>query len=273
MIHFIPQVLLQDREPISICLVGVGGTGSQLLPQLARIHTTLQALGKQGLRVTVYDGDTVSEANLARQLFSVGDIGANKAIIQVSRLNRFYGLNWRAVPEHLTDISQLETSHNFFITCVDTVKARKQTYQVMQSLATQHDVIPSQKAYYWLDTGNEEDYGQTILATLQHIEQPSSKYDTASILPSVLEMFPAMEDEEVEAPSCSLAQAISRQDLFINTAVAVHASQLLWQLLKVGYTTTQGGFINLKTGKTNPIPLQNPIKVETGELFSNERAA
>ncbi|MGB3588914.1 MAG: ThiF family adenylyltransferase, partial [Tunicatimonas sp.] len=96
MIHFLPKALVQDREPISVCLIGVGGTGSQLLPQLARIHTTLQALGKQGLQITVYDGDTVSEANLARQLFTTGDVGANKAVLQVSRLNRFYGISWQA---------------------------------------------------------------------------------------------------------------------------------------------------------------------------------
>lgn len=274
MIHFIPSVFLEDREPISVCLIGAGGTGSQVLPQLARIDTALRALGKQGLRVSVYDGDQVSEANLARQLFSPPDIGANKAIVQVSRLNRFYGFSYQAYPTHFTAATAPDTSYNIYLTCVDSVQARKDIYRIIKQRAKQDDEYnhrPSQYAYYWLDTGNMEDYGQVVLSTLRLIGQPESRYNTTGQLPSVLDMFPAMDDQAVSTPSCSLAAAIGQQDLFINTTVAVQAAALLWQMLRKGYLTQQGSFTNLQTGKTNPIPVrrhlvQRPICDSQGQV-------
>ena len=267
MIHFIPTELLEDREPIGVCLIGAGGTGSQLLPHLARIHTTLQALGKQGLHVMVYDGDTVSQANLARQLFCAPDVGANKAVLQVSRLNRFYGTNWQAVPDYFTEQTKPKRTYNFYVTCVDSVKTRREVYGLICAEAERHDQPRSLRAYYWLDTGNMEDFGQTVLSTLQAIKQPKSKYETQAELISVLDMFPDMQDDQQNTPSCSLAEAISRQDLFINSAVATHAGGLLWQFLKQGYTTSQGGFINLKTGKTNPIPVKKKTAGTSVPLF------
>lgn len=261
MIHFLENTLIQDRHPISIALIGAGGTGSQLLPHLARIHTTLVALGKQGLDVTVYDDDEVSHANLARQLFSEQDVGANKAIVQVSRLNRFYGLNWQAVPfqfnaETLDMFNQ--PSYNFYLTCVDSVKARKQIFACFQKQFPKLSISEShQIPYYWIDCGNMKDYGQVVMATLQKIKQPKSKYPTAEEMPNVFDLFPDMSDEDgADLPSCSLADAIEKQDLFINTEIASKAGRLLWAFLKESYIDSQGSYCNLSSGKTMPIPIK-----------------
>ena len=51
---------------------GGGGTGSQVLTNLARLDVTLRALGHPGLFVTLYDPDTVSYTHLdvyKRQLY------------------------------------------------------------------------------------------------------------------------------------------------------------------------------------------------------------
>ncbi|WKN46449.1 PRTRC system ThiF family protein [Tunicatimonas pelagia] len=255
MIHFLPQCLQENREPISVALIGAGGTGSQLLTHLARIHLSLQALGRQGLRVIVYDPDTVTEANIARQLFSFQDEGGNKAVTLVSRINRFFGSDWLAVPAkfHRGNAERC----NVYLTCVDSVKARKQCYSVMKKLVTNYE--SSHQSFYWLDTGNMRDFGQVVLSSLTKITQPDSQYETLSRLPNVLQLFPGMVEEADldNEPSCSLAEAIGKQDLFINTAIAMQAGQLLWQLLKEGYTTSQGSFVNLKTGKTNALPLRS----------------
>ena len=64
-----------------------GGTGSQVATNLARMDMALRALGHPGLHVTVFDPDTVSEANIGRQLFSESEIGLNKAVALVTRIN------------------------------------------------------------------------------------------------------------------------------------------------------------------------------------------
>src|SRR5580704_2115494 len=95
-VHFIDNYLINPTNPVSINLIGTGGTGSQMLSALARINQSLIALQHPGLCVKAFDDDKVSEANLGRQLFSQSEIGLNKAAVLVNRLNRFFGTNWKA---------------------------------------------------------------------------------------------------------------------------------------------------------------------------------
>ena len=60
-----PKALTLRR--VNLVLAGVGATGSWLLPELARLDRTLLHLGHpDGLHVVVWDGDTVTEANIGR---------------------------------------------------------------------------------------------------------------------------------------------------------------------------------------------------------------
>ena len=44
MIHYTDQYLINPRHPITVNLVGCGGTGSQVLTKLALLHSTLRKL-------------------------------------------------------------------------------------------------------------------------------------------------------------------------------------------------------------------------------------
>ena len=95
-IHYTDNYLLSPHHPVSVHVIGAGGTGSQVATNLARMDMALRALGHPGLHVTVFDPDTVSEANIGRQLFSESEIGLNKAVALVTRINRFFGSTWVA---------------------------------------------------------------------------------------------------------------------------------------------------------------------------------
>ena len=97
--HFSDSYLLDPRHPVTVNVIGAGGTGSQVVTSLARMDTALRKLGHPGLFVRVYDPDTVGESNIGRQLFSEADLGLNKAQCLVTRINRFFGNDWAAVPE------------------------------------------------------------------------------------------------------------------------------------------------------------------------------
>ena len=96
-IHYTDQYLLNPYHPVTVFVIGAGGTGSQVVTGLARMGMALQALGHPGLHVTVFDPDTVTEANIGRQLFSEAETGLNKAVALVTRINRFFGYAWEAV--------------------------------------------------------------------------------------------------------------------------------------------------------------------------------
>lgn len=54
-------------------------------------------------------------------------------------------------------------------------------------------------------------------------------------------------------PSCSLAEALEKQDLLINSSLANAGMQLLWRLFREGKTPYSGVIINLDSLTSNPI--------------------
>ena len=82
-IHYTDNYLLKPYHPVTVFIIGAGGTGSQVITNLARMDTALQASGHPGLHVTLFDPDTVTQANIGRQLFSETELGMNKATAAV----------------------------------------------------------------------------------------------------------------------------------------------------------------------------------------------
>lgn len=89
-------------------------------------------------------------------------------------------------------------------------------------------------------------------------------------LPCVTDLFPQIMDEnepEDDTPSCSLAESLEKQDLFINQSVSTFALQLLWQLFRNGGLDNHGAFINLASGMVTPLP----IDPETWKRFAPKK--
>lgn len=68
-IHFTDNYLLNPTNPITVNLIGAGGTGSKVLTALLEINESLIALGHAGLSVRLWDDDIITTANLGRQRF------------------------------------------------------------------------------------------------------------------------------------------------------------------------------------------------------------
>ncbi len=240
--HKLDRTILERGVPLQITVVGMGGNGSQMLTGLARMHLALQAVGHPGLQVTAYDPDIVTEANIGRQLFSPSDLGRFKSTVLIHRINTFFGLAWKA--ENILWRQSVSVTPHFLIGCVDTIAARR-------DLARSH-------YYYWLDLGNRDRTGQVVLGRHPRIE--AIQYD-ATRPQTFFELFPELNRgriKEDNTPSCSLAGALERQDLFINQSVVTWALHLLWNFLRNGQTAIHGYYINLESGKTVPIPIQPP---------------
>lgn len=253
-IHYAANYLLNPSHPVTVNLIGCGGTGSQVLTCLARINHSLMALGHPGIRVHAYDHDEVTSANIGRQLFSQSDIGLNKANILITRINRFFGTDWSAIPYLYGDRDH--STANICITCVDSIASRKKIAKVNRNQERVRRVdIEGQ--YYWLDFGNGRTTGQVILGTLQDIEQPKTEeYEVVKSLKVVTELFDLSKvNEKDSGPSCSLAEALRKQDLFINSTLAQLGCALLWKLISTGSIDYQGLYLNLDTMKVNPIKI------------------
>ncbi|GAB3910574.1 PRTRC system ThiF family protein [Mucilaginibacter boryungensis] len=257
-IHFTDNYLLHPYNPVTVNLIGAGGTGSQMLTALARMNHSLTALGHAGLQVTLYDDDKISEANLGRQLFAESEIGLYKSLALINRVNRFFGTNWKAITKKFCVKTLLKESNNgaanINISCVDTVAARYEIATVLKEHAYIKNV--GDKILYWMDCGNAQFTGQVILSTLVEIKQPDSKkFTPIATLPLVTDEFKLLLDNEVDnnEPSCSLAEALEKQDLYINSTIANLAGSLLWQLFREGMVENRGFFVNLKDFRVQPL--------------------
>lgn len=62
-------------------------------------------------------------------------------------------------------------------------------------------------------------------------------------------------EEKDSGPSCSLTEALERQDLYINSILAQVGCDILWRMFKEGRTLYRGAYINLDTLRVNPIPI------------------
>ncbi|MHB1678665.1 MAG: PRTRC system ThiF family protein [Sulfuriferula sp.] len=246
MIHNIKPDLLTRK--VQVVLVGAGGTGSHVLRRLANVHMAIVELGHPaGLDVSVYDPDTVSKTNVGRQAFYPSDVGLPKAAILVHRCNLLMQTKWEAHQEKLTSKSNLYSA-DVVIGCVDNRAGRKAILAATEA---------NRKATYYMDFGNREHDGQVILGQVMPESNEKSKNEMR--LPHAANLFPELVDESLddkdETPSCSLAEALEKQSLFINDTVANAGMNMLWELFRYGQLSYHGVFINNKTGRVNPLPI------------------
>ena len=259
-VHIVEKTLLNPYNPIIINLIGAGGTGSQFLTALGRMNHALIELQHPGLMVRVFDDDKVEPANLGRQLFPTADLGMYKAVALINRINLFFGTNWKAITERYNtetiqanpDLRMAELT----VSCVDTVSARFEIAELLMGIDKKM-AYSRNRPLYWMDFGNSKDTGQVVLSTLIAIKQPESKkFRVVESLPLVTAEFKELLESSESTdttPSCSLAEALTKQDLFINSALANLGASLLWQIFREGMLFNRGFFLNLKEFKTQPL--------------------
>ncbi|ALR29276.1 thiamine biosynthesis protein ThiF [Chryseobacterium sp. IHB B 17019] len=257
--HFTDGYLINPTNPVEINLIGAGGTGSKVLTALMEMNHSLTELGHAGLSIRLWDDDIVTSANLSRQRFAECETGLYKSVALINRANRWAGTNWKAetVKFARNAIGKLpeNASATIMISCVDTVKARFEIADILKELNGGKFLRNQTK--YWMDFGNNKHTGQVVLSTIGAIRQPSSeKYETVSDLPLVTEEFGDIlkqSESEDNTPSCSLAEALEKQDLYINSVLAQMGCSLLWNLFRNGITENRGFFMNLKDFRSQPI--------------------
>ena len=261
-VHFVDSALINPTNPVTVNLIGAGGTGSQVLTALARMNHALSELNHAGLSVRLWDDDVISEANLGRQLFAESEMGLYKSVALINRANRFFGTNWKAETQKFQkdDLGKLQNNmkSEIYISCVDSVKSRFDIAEILNELKMDKSYYRNQ-CKYWMDFGNSQFTGQVLLSTIGNIKQPNSeKYDTVVNLPFITEEFGELlkvSEAEDNTPSCSLAKALEKQDLFINSTLAQMGSSLLWNLFRNGLIENRGFFLNLKNFYSQPIKL------------------
>lgn len=261
--HSLQSALL--TKPVNILLVGAGGTGSRMLEKLVCLHKALKAKGHpHGFDVVVVDPDAVSPANIGRQAFYPGDVGAYKADILVTRANMaLEDAVWASCVAKLDTQSNL-SAYDIVIGAVDNRAARLGILRGLENTMS--------GLRYWMDMGNRRADGQVVLG------QVSSRRKVGEDklrLPHVGELYPELIDPAFEdsddTPSCSLAEALEKQSLFINPTLADFAGNLLWNLFTKGEVDTHGVFVNLDRMVVTPLRVDPAVWARFGVVRDGRR--
>lgn len=69
-----------------------------------------------------------------------------------------------------------------------------------------------------------------------------------------------------------MEDALRKQSLVINQAIAVQAFNLLWTLFRTGTLQYSGVFVNLEAGRTNPLPVDPEAWARFGYMPSARKA-
>jgi PRTRC genetic system ThiF family protein len=219
------QVKLQSNNVngLQILVVGVGGTGSHLLPLLAKYNYHLRSKGTDGFNVIAMDNDIIESKNIGRQNFSPFQVGLPKAQTVIESVNRYYGFNWTAINERATPLTN--TNSHIVITCVDNFESRNMIH------ARFKDAYDS----YWIDAGNGFDFGQIIIGY-------NSRDKKIPSLPSVIDEFPDMKRHA----DLSIGNGCNdeKQGLFVNTGMAYYLAYCVKRMIDDMYLDFRGIYLN-----------------------------
>lgn len=162
-----PEVTLVRYRPLQVVLVGAGGTGARLGPDIARL------LGR-GDRLLVVDPDTVEERNLIRQHFIRADIGRFKAEVVAGRATAAAtpGVEVEPMIMALTDLGQIPNRvlerHGTAIPTLWVGAVDNRTCRKMAATA-----FDAGHTGLWLDAGNDLRGGQVGMMGRWQIEEVS----------------------------------------------------------------------------------------------------
>lgn len=204
-----------------VVLVGVGGTGSHLARNLARMCYDLIARGLQSPQLVFIDPDRVEQKNVGRQMFIAAELGLHKSEVLAKRFNRALGLDIAYSTEHF-DAAYHCSRSDLLIGCVDNHQARRELARYKGT---------------WLDCGNDRYSGQVIIGTseswdmLQYLDTSDSTRwlpNAAAVYPDLLEPPPASDAPDL---SCAEATLIGDQHLLVNDLMATIAAGYVFKAL------------------------------------------
>lgn len=168
-------------------VIGAGGTGSYLVPNLLNFYKGLGEVGVNN-KMLLIDGDVVEEKNLLRQGFLTYHLNDSKATAIVDTYAGLYpdmALESRhtfinsadsllnIVTEEIEDLTEV-----IMVSCVDNNYARLRMAVAQMMIKDKYPEL----SVTFVDSGNEEWHGQAIISHLSRTDNSLFSYDNGMVL-------------------------------------------------------------------------------------------
>lgn len=245
--------------PITIMLVGCGGTGSYMAMHIGRILHVLRERGTNA-RAVFIDPDHVEDKNIGRQLFCPAELGLNKAAALALRYGSAWGVTILALEKRFAHKEARAEDDELVVLvgCVDNAAAREELSRALRfnlEAPAAGKRVPAPDVW-WLDCGNHEDSGQVLLGSASHVGQLANAFTSKGICQAL--PGPAMQSPDLLIPtraekspkrmSCAELTAANLQSLNVNAAIAAIAADTLTRFLVTRNLKRFAVEINLAAG-------------------------
>lgn len=243
---------------VKIVMIGAGGTGGHIAPQLYRLLYSLN----RPVRIIIADGDAVEEKNLVRQNFAFTDIGANKAKVIAERYATAFKLECEYIPDFIEDTETLEEllAPDAHITYSEKlVQQKKYPYQMMQenviligavdnnkSRQLCHEVFHKASNLIYIDSGNGEYSGQVVCGVRR--SGRTMHKPVGSLYPDVLDIT----DKFPSELSCAEASISAPQTITANLTASTIVIDLLYNILVHGESNIENITFSTKSINIKP---------------------
>ena len=220
----------QYRKPKKFIVIGAGGTGGYLIPNLARQISITNGLRRieelEEHSLLIVDADTVSPNNLNRQNFIEKDLERNKAEVLATRYGVAFSTDIQYLDEYITSAEMLrdivlgmDGRRDFIpviVDCCDNNATRVLIHEAIKLLKDEFSHT------YSLSSGNELYTGQVVcgLSIGSGLEDYMS-YENGETFntPTVTQMFPEILEGGDKLPtemSCDEAAISHPQNIMTN---------------------------------------------------------
>lgn len=221
-------MIFSRKYPVKVLVLGVGGTGGHVVPNLYRLAYSLK--DKRPIEIILADGDTVEKKNLLRQNFVEADLDQKKSVVLAHRYSSAFGVPVNYIPDFIENEEKLaellmphqENEIPILLGCVDNNRSRQMCHKVFLALDN----------LVYIDSGNGEFTGQVVCGI---------KKNGKTKLNPVCHFYPEMltdNDKFKSEESCSDAIVSSPQNIMANVMAATIILSYLNGILAMGRLDT-----------------------------------
>lgn len=252
-------VMPVEYNTVRFIVVGAGGTGSFVVPAIARLIYELKQQQNKSAEMLIVDPDVVESGNIPRSNFCFAEVGRYKAQTLAERVSMAWGIETSFSCEKFDSENHLKSSNSDYrnltiiVGCVDNYLARREMHRALDEFRGYGDA----SRLWWIDGGNGKASGQVLLGSTTKRLKPEQYFTGTSIcraLPAPSLQHPdLLQPERIEAKSdasCPERVRLGEQGLYINQRVAIEMAEMLSSMLLTRTLKRFGAYFDLESGTT-----------------------
>ncbi|MEQ1606456.1 MAG: ThiF family adenylyltransferase [Pyrinomonadaceae bacterium] len=252
-------VMPVEYHSLRFIFVGAGGTGSFVVPALARLIFELKQQQNKFAEMLIVDPDVVENGNIPRSNFCFAEVGRYKAQTLAERVSMAWGIETTFSCEKFDPEKHLKSSNSDYrnltiiVGCVDNYLGRREMHRALDKFRGYGDA----SRLWWIDGGNGRSSGQVLLGSTTKRLKTEQYFTGTSIcraLPAPSLQHPdLLEPERIEAKSdvsCPDRVSLGEQGLNVNQRVAIEMAEMLSSMLLTRTLKRYAVYMDLESGTT-----------------------